>query len=383
MGNVTTLKTLDSSIISLIILIFIFFSSYSRTDRLFRAHKLFTSLVLVNILMIIVDYLSWAFNGYSGSVYLILNTGFNLLLYVLGPVAPMLWILYVNYQILKDERSLNKLKPVLLTLFAVNAAVCTASVFTGWYFSVDAQNIYHRGPFFLIYVLFNYALMASSFFFVLRHRRVIEKKYFLSLLLFFIPPTIGVLIQIHVYGVSYNWVGMALSVLIIYFNIQNRGLNTDYLTGAYNNRQLDAYTKSRIKGGGEESSFSAIMFDLDNLKEINDTLGHDTGDEALKDTVSIVRHSIRENDFVARVGGDEFVVVLDIRDDAELERTKARIEENIEAFNTQGGRPYDISISCGSGVYDIKSGTTLQDFFRQLDALMYKEKYEKKSRQES
>jgi diguanylate cyclase (GGDEF)-like protein len=212
---------------------------------------------------------------------------------------------------------------------------------------------------------------------------VIEKKYFLSLLLFFIPPTIGTLIQTNVYGVSYNWVGMALSVLIIYFNIQNRGLNTDYLTGAYNSRQLDAYTKSRIKSGGEESSFSAIMFDLDNLKEINDTLGHDTGDEALKDTVSIVRHSIRENDFVARVGGDEFVVILDIRDAAELERTKNRIEENIAAFNAEGGRSYNISISYGSAVYDIKSGVELQDFFKQLDALMYKEKFEKKSRRES
>jgi hypothetical protein len=111
----------------------------------------------------------------------------------------------------------------------INVALSILSLFKGWYFSVDAQNIYHRGNYFLVHVAFSYILIIYSFFFVLLNRRNLEKKYFLSLLMFFLLPTAGSIIQVFDYGVSYNWVGMMLSLLIIYFNIQNRGLNTDYL----------------------------------------------------------------------------------------------------------------------------------------------------------
>ncbi len=204
MGNVITLKTVDSSVISLIILVFILINSCNRTDKFFRAHKLFTTIVLINIFMIIVDYLARVFDGHPGGAFILLNAGFNSLLYIAAPAAPIMWLLYVNYQIFKDEQRLDKLKPALLALFVVNAAISIVSLFTGWYFYVDSQNIYHRGPIFLVHVLLNYALMAYSVIIVIRNRRNTEKSYFMSLLLFFVPAIVGTLIQIHVYGVSYN-----------------------------------------------------------------------------------------------------------------------------------------------------------------------------------
>lgn len=382
MGNVTTLKTVDSSVISFIILLFILFNSYRRIDKMFKAHNLFISLVIINIFMLVVDYLAWAFNGYTGGINPALNAGFNCLLYACVPAAPMVWLLYVNYQVLNDDKRLDKIKPLLWAVFAANALISVISLFTGWYFYIDAQNVYHRGPLFIVHVLICYALLTYTIIFVLRHRRTIEKRYFLSMLLFFVPPAAGTLLQVFIYGVSYNWVGMALAVLVIYFNIQNRGLNTDYLTGAYNKRRLDAYTRAKAKSGGEDGSFSAITFDLDNLKEINDTLGHDTGDEALKDTVAVVRGSIRENDFISRIGGDEFVVILDIHSKKELESAKKRIEDNFAVFNAEGLRPYTLSLSYGSGVFDMRSGKSLDEFFKGIDALMYEEKNKKKEKRE-
>jgi diguanylate cyclase (GGDEF)-like protein len=216
---------------------------------------------------------------------------------------------------------------------------------------------------------------------VLQNRKAIEKKYFYSLLLFFVPPTVGTLLQTFIYGLSYNWVGMALSVLMVYFNIQNRSLNTDYLTGAYNRRQLDGYTKSKARSG--ENVFGAIMFDLDNLKQINDTYGHDAGDDALKDAVSVVRRCIRENDFIARTGGDEFVVILDVQDMSGLEAAKDRIEQGVAEFNKSSSRKYRLSFSYGYSIYDVKSGMQLDEFFKQIDTLMYKDKNEKKTRVET
>jgi diguanylate cyclase (GGDEF)-like protein len=381
MGNVVTLKTLDASVISLIMLVFIFINSRTRADKQQLSQKLFTSIVILNMYLLIVDYLAWAFNAAPGETYIILNAGFNCLLYISAPAALMLWAFYLYYQVHTDKKRLKKLRQVLVLLFITNAVLSAASLFTGWYFSVDAQNIYHRGPLFALHVIYNYGLMLYSVFFVLRNRKAIEKKYFYSLLLFFVPPTVGTLLQTFIYGLSYNWVGMALSVLMVYFNIQNRSLNTDYLTGAYNRRQLDGYTKSKARSG--ENVFGAIMFDLDNLKQINDTYGHDAGDDALKDAVSVVRRSIRENDFIARTGGDEFVVILDVQDIRGLEAAKDRIEQGVAEFNKSSSRAYRLSFSYGYSIYDVKSGVQLDEFFKQIDTFMYKDKNEKKTRVET
>lgn len=381
MEDVMALKTLDSSIISLIILGFVLFNAYNRSDKLFPDRKLFLQIVVFNIFIIIVDILSRVFNGLEGTAFMALNTGFNCIGYMAAPVAPMLWLQYVDYEIFHDEHRLSKIKRVLSALFAVNAVISAMSIFTGWFFGVDSHNLYYRGPLFFIYNIFNYALMAYSAILLLKNRRLIQKGYFYSMLLFGVIPVIGMLLQTFIYGVSYNWVGMAISVLIYYLNIQNKSLNTDYLTGAYNRRQLDLYKKSRLKYGNAEA-FSAIMLDLDNLKPINDEFGHDAGDEALKDTVNIIRRSIRESDFVARVGGDEFVVILDIKEAHDLKALKKSIERGVAAFNKAGRKPYKLSLSYGYRVCDAKTETDMEDFFKDIDTLMYKDKNEKRAKQE-
>jgi diguanylate cyclase (GGDEF)-like protein len=383
MESVVTLKTLDSSIISLIILIFILINLYNRSDRLFPDRELFLKIVIFNIFIIIVDLLSWAFNGVEGTAFMALNAAFNCIGYMAAPVAPMLWMLYVDYQIYHDEKRLKRVKRVLFALLAVNAALSAASLFTGWFFGVDSHNIYYRGPLFLVYNVFNYLLMAYTAILLLIKKRALQGRYFYSMLLFFVPPVTGMLLQTFIYGVSYNWVGMALSVLIYYLNIQNKSLSTDYLTGAYNRRRLEEYKKSRQKNGGGEAPFSAIMFDLDNLKQINDELGHDAGDEALKDAVDIIRRSIRESDFVSRIGGDEFIVILDIKSPDILRDAKKRIERSIAAFNEAGKKPYTLSLSYGYRVYNAKSGEKMEDFFKNIDSLMYRDKNKKREKQDN
>jgi len=83
------LKTMDSSILSFIILIFIYINAYNRGGKVFVPYKLFMSLIEVNMLLIIIDILGWAFNGLPGSLNMICNQGFNLLLYVMEPIGPM------------------------------------------------------------------------------------------------------------------------------------------------------------------------------------------------------------------------------------------------------------------------------------------------------
>jgi len=369
-----TLLTLDSSLVSLIILGLIYYNAYNRSEKVFVQYKLFMALLQTNIALLIIDILGWAFNGLPGTFNQLANTCFNLLLYICEPIGPLVWLLYADFQINQEEERLARLQQLAFALFGFNAFLSVVSVATGWFFTVDGSNIYHRGQYFWLHVLFCYALLAYSFGYILKHRQRIEKRYYYSLLGFYVPQAIGTTIQVFYYGVSYNWTGMMLSMLIIYFNLQDRGLNTDYLTGVYNRRQLDNYIKAKIRNSMAQKSFAAILIDLNEFKQINDKCGHDMGDDALKQTVLVVRQCLRPSDFIARYGGDEFFVLLDIDKRPVLEQTVKRIREATERFNREKHKPYRLSFSMGYDVYDCKQGMQADEFFRHIDVLMYKDK---------
>lgn len=368
-----TLQTLNSSILSLIVLAVMYISAYNRFENIFASYTLFMSLLTFNMVLIVVDILGWVFNALPGAINMLGNIGFNALLYLLVPIGPMLWLLYADFQVFHDAARLRKLKLPLVLLWMVHAAAVLLTLWTGWFFTVDMANIYHRGEYFWVHTAFCHLLVLYSFVFILRHRHLLERKYFTSLLLYYVPLSIGTLLQTVFYGVSFNWSGMMVSLLVIYFNIQDRSLHTDYLTGAYNRRQLDRYMRAKIEGSRGGKLFSAVLLDVNYFKEINDVYGHISGDEALRDIVRVIKNCISPSDFIARYGGDEFVVVVAGQVDV-LEQTVACIRERIADFNRQGQRPYTLSLSMGYDVYEPAAQLSLDDFFKHLDQQMYQEK---------
>ncbi|MFT4144148.1 MAG: diguanylate cyclase [Mobilitalea sp.] len=367
-------KTIDSSVLSLIILFFIYYNARNKLDRVFISHRIFLGLVLTNIILIFSDVGAWVFDGLPGMHYLLLNKFFNLMLFVIEPVAGTLWVLYVSYQIKQNERQLRLFKYMLPILFAFNGVISLASLHTGWFFYVDSNNIYSRGNLYLIHILYCYILLIYSMYYVFKNRKRIEKRYYLSMLVFILPITVGATLQILFYGWALAWSGMMVSLLIIYFNIQDSSLNTDYLTGVYNRRQLDKYLEVKIKNSTEYSTFSAMLIDLDGFKKINDTFGHNIGDEAIKDAAYIIKKSLKRDDFVARYGGDEFFAILDSSDKTVLEIAVERMKRNVDRFNEESQKEYKLSFTIGYAVYDYKVRMKADDFSKYIDSLMYSNK---------
>lgn len=369
-----TLKTLDANTVSLIILVFIFLNIRSSSENISMQYKLFKAMILANIGMIIIDAFAWKFNGLKGSMNLTLNTGFNFLLYVLEPIPPSLSVLYTSYHVFSSDVKVKEKQKALMAFFLLNLMICIISLFTGSFFYVDQNNIYHRGPYFALHVAYCYGLLIYSLMYLIKHKQYIEKRKYISMIVYFIPMAIGTTIQVFFYGYSLNWVGMMLSLLIIYFNIQNRGINTDYLTGIYNRRQLDEYIRERIRNSTENKSFSAILLDLNEFKSINDRFGHKIGDEALKDSVEIIRRSLNTDDFIARFGGDEFVIITDIYNGQTLDKVVNRIRKNVENFNVSNLKPYNLNFSIGYDIYSCNSKMEADEFFKHIDMLMYENK---------
>lgn len=148
----------------------------------------------------------------------------------------------------------------------------------------------------------------------------------------------------------------------------------DPLTGLYNREALENILKAQItKTELLRNTVSVIFLDIDNFKKINDTFGHQFGDEILKKIGEIIKNSVRERDIVARYGGDEFVIILHTRTDLEPKIIANRIKERIE----REFHPYNLSVSYGIAVAG-KDGSTHEELIKVADERMYKQKAEKK-----
>jgi diguanylate cyclase (GGDEF)-like protein len=157
---------------------------------------------------------------------------------------------------------------------------------------------------------------------------------------------------------------------------------TDELTGLYNRRRFFVLTEQYLKVAIRTKKRSLLLYiDMDDLKWINDHCGHNEGDQALIDLAGILKKSFRESDIIARIGGDEFVVLLEstVENDEIL---ITRLYENIKGHNAKGSRGYKLSISVGVAQFDPENPISIDELLSKADALMYAEK-RKRSRKQS
>ncbi len=123
---------------------------------------------------------------------------------------------------------------------------------------------------------------------------------------------------------------------------------------------------------------AVIFIDLDEFKAVNDTYGHDIGDEALIASVRLLRSCVREEGFLARYGGDEFCVILNTDSPQNLEQIIKEISDCFEHHNRICLHPYRLQCSMGYAIYDCGTGQSGEEFIRRIDKLMYGCKRERK-----
>lgn len=125
--------------------------------------------------------------------------------------------------------------------------------------------------------------------------------------------------------------------------------------------------------------FCLLVWDIDHFKSINDRFGHSAGDKALITIGEELASSIRETDFVARLGGEEFVMILSGADSEAALKVAEAIRGKVEncGFNSQG-KPVQITISCGISEYQPKD--TIEELFERADRSLYRAKHEGRNR---
>jgi diguanylate cyclase (GGDEF)-like protein len=174
--------------------------------------------------------------------------------------------------------------------------------------------------------------------------------------------------------------GMLLASNTQMRNSAERMARFDPLTNLPNRRVLvDRLFDAERRAVENNAQLGIVFLDLDGFKHVNDTLGHDVGDELLRRVSAAMSPLLRHGDCLARVGGDEFVAVVEgVQARSDLSVLAARLKSAVERQKIPGRRDETVQVSMGFAIFPM-DGETAHDVMREADAAMYRAKRQRRS----
>ena len=156
---------------------------------------------------------------------------------------------------------------------------------------------------------------------------------------------------------------------------------TDELTGLANRRRfMEVLTLELKRAERFESPLALLLADLDDFKLVNDRFGHHTGDEALRALSGVFRAGLRDVDLAARLGGEEFAVLLPETDEAGAAGVAERLRTGLEALDIEGPAGASLSVTASFGVAVYPEVRTSDELLTTADAALYRAKADGKNR---
>ncbi len=280
--------------------------------------------------------------------------------------------------ITREEMKKRNLFCIPETILTVLAFI---SIWTGWMFYIDEEGIYHQGPInFVQYLVVAFYLAfvgLSSFVKIFMRKYFSQRALFISIVCYSLLPLIGTIVEFGVKNATGNrypfiLASIALSTLIIYLQLLQNQVQTDYLTDIPNRAMLMRYIESKMNH--ENYNLYVFILDINDFKLINDAFGHLEGDRVLKILSNNLKQFSRETgNFVARYAGDEFVIVADTKKNS-IDEINELIHQYIKIANDDiNDDRYELSVAVGYAKYD-DNIQTIKDFINLADKEMYKDK---------
>ena len=155
-------------------------------------------------------------------------------------------------------------------------------------------------------------------------------------------------------------------------------VKTDDLTGLYNRRGFFTLASHQIElANRNKKEILLIYIDIDRLKKINDTIGHQKGDQALIEVSNILKDTFRKSDIIARMGGDEFVVFPINTAEESYEILIEHLSSNLESYNKNKNNKFKLSLSFGKASYNYCHPVAIDKLLSIADTDMYNKKRNK------
>jgi diguanylate cyclase (GGDEF)-like protein len=346
-----------------------------RLNRKEEVHRLFLTLICLTVFILLLEILSVVLNSSDYINFIVAQKLVDTVGFTLTPVVPIVATLYAYKRINKFKKTSIKKFGWLAIPFIINGILSLGSYQFNWIFSITDENLYVRGPLFFV------SPVTSFFYYIIHllflynsHEKVSKEELIILGLLTFIPAVLSIF-QLYYFIYLTIWNSVGLAVVINYIFIMHEQAKRDPLTGLGNRLAYDEYLA--IWSKKSNITLSVVNIDLDGFKNINDVFGHQEGDKILKFFAKQLEEVFGEIGFAIRLGGDEFILLLNESRRERIEKYVKTLNDKIDTYNDSNEMFYCIQFSCGIAIYD-DSFDNVYEFIRHSDKLMYEEKQKKK-----
>lgn len=344
-----------------------------------KKRQIFIKMLVTNGVILLSDIGIYLLRGRSASHWILITHVLCVVFFLMHGCFGYFWMQYSLQCLCPDYQPSKQLTVLLWAPQVLSSAIIIASPWTGWVYQISEENRYHRGPYMWVVMTLACVYWAASVVLTVAEKinpkQIREASVYCALLIFPLPTFIGNLLQLRFYGMSIVWVCSAISLLILFINLQNNQLSRDMLTGLFNRRQTNmqlAWEMEHLPDSGYQLFLA--MVDVDHFKNINDQCGHLAGDQAIIQVGKILRGSCRKKDFIGRFGGDEFVIIGHTTEAGDWQAIKETIQQKTAEVNAQQGLPYWISLSVGVTIYSRQDELTVDAMLSAADQAMYRVK---------
>jgi len=369
--------TLGSMLIIILIL-----GTYLRMYSIdYFQRTVFCSLLVIFLAAIISDLAFLLIGGISGKLAYTLRYLFNALHYLLQMLSCYYIMIFIDYMAFMRKYRSGKILGITYTIIIIYALILLLSYIFEVNSHIDlVNNSFYRQGHFYLRLLLGYGPMVFALGEIFLYRSFFKKSQvtmFFTILSFFI---FGSTFDFLLGETRLVWPLETAALLYTYFFIVQSFMFIDPLTEIGNRLSFNGFV-DRLSRYPTGESWAIVMIDMDHFKQINDTLGHQEGDNALGYMAVIIKSCLSKEDFAIRYGGDEFVLAIKVeKETAESVITKLMndIQIVINIFNEREISPFKLAISYGYDVYTADGKQSMEEFLSHIDDLMYKNKRERR-----
>ncbi|MBU1145160.1 MAG: GGDEF domain-containing protein [Firmicutes bacterium] len=357
----------DINLFAIVLLLVLYTVIRVKRDIYRYSTHLLSAIIWITILALIVEPITWIFDSSQDSFELAINYISNYTLVMLSPILIGIWGSYLDYKIFGNRKRIIKrhyyqfLSYIMFVFLIIN-------IFYPIFFYIDDNFSYHVANLEWIKYVIIYGGLLYLLGFVFINRKIIKNNIIYGVIAFFFLPLVGSVLQIIDYHLFFSWTMLALSAVVVYIFLETTTGIRDYLTRLYSRRTMEEYVSNLYD---RNYHFTLIMMDLNHFKAINDQFGHHVGDQVLIAFAKLLRDVFKEEKMIARYGGDEFIVVIELLNNSSINEVlnEMRLKiKNDPFFNTNGL----FDFSSGMSVYN--GHESLDQLYIDADKRMYKDK---------
>jgi len=350
-----------NDIISIISLCYVIILAKQNTVICENKNKFYIISCILTILIIILEVLDRYTESLNGTYIVYIHILINILGFSLIPTVPFILIFsYYN----GDNKLYNSM---LVFPLIINFVICIISGFNGCVFLVDLNNQYLRGPLFVVPVIIGMLYFILLIMIIKKETKDYGKdeRIFLYSILFVVACSC--IAQIFLKNLYIVWSSVSFALVLNYIFLRDLQIKYDPITGIKNRFAYEI----DLKKYKNNENVAVVMFDLNNLKLINDKKGHCNGDKVINASARIIKDSFKGVGVPYRIGGDEFCVICINVSKNLIDESLSQLTNGLEEVNKSS----DIKIGLAFGYSFFKdSYINIYDVVENADIAMYKHK---------